>query len=1187
MYLKKLEIQGFKSFADRLQLEFKPGITSVVGPNGSGKSNIADAVRWVLGEQSVKMLRGSKMEDVIFTGTQHRKPLGLAEVSITIDNADGALPVEYSEVTVSRRIYRSGESEYLINKVQCRLKDIYQLFIDTGIGRDGYSIIGQGRINEILSNKSEDRRLIFEEASGIMKYKIRKIEAEKKLEQTSQNLLRINDILNELESQLEPLKIQSETARAYLALKERLKELEINVYIDNITKYKEKIAEYTRQCEITISSISEEKVRIDALSEKSKEKEKASDDTDVKLEESRKNYYLLNEELEKLQSAMDLNMEKIRNLSSNASRLEDEINETNRKAAALNLEKAEKISKMEYLSGIHTKYTEKLIECEKKTEELMLLLSENERFIESLKSELLDKMDIISDKKMQINNCKTHIQLVVKRNQSLEKEIDDIKLETDRENLKKEEMQDKLSVAKRRYEELKAEIEKLSDQSRQITVLLAEARNKQSKVKSELQISVSRQKILKEMESNFEGYSRSVKAILKSYCGSDPASAGIHGALAGIINVQKEYAAAIETALGGALQNIVTSNEYDAKKAIEYLKQNKSGRATFLPLTSVRGKMFEPVLRNELKSFKGYRNIASELVETGTEYVSLIQNLLGRVAVVEDIDCAIRMARKYSYTFKIVTLNGEVINPGGSIAGGSMDERISGLLNRGREIDELTASINAMAAQEKQFEKEALSLTNEVNGIIMKIDGFKKQLHETEIETVRCEGSVSQQVEAVKKLQAKADMLRQEAARNIEQKDRTESELALYEGETAQIELEIVSLKERIADNQEKHQEDRNTRESLYNELTDYKISVSSIKENMDGVQADIDRIEKERAAIDSSIGRKKTGINDNNVEIERIGVENQGILSKMKSCEEEKLGKNLETDRLAEEKKVLEDELKDISEEIQKRNEDMIVLRDEQGREEVRKIKAETEMEQLQNRMWDEYALTYNNAMQYRKEIGSMAKAQKDISALKAEIESLGVVNVSAIDDYVKVKERYTFMKAQGEDMEASMEKLRSIIDEMVSIMRKQFIEQFGMINENFGDVFKELFGGGSAELILADEGKVLESDIEIKVQPPGKKLQNMMLLSGGEKAFTAIALLFGILKLKPTPFCVLDEIEAALDDANVYRFGEYLRKYCNRTQFVMITHKKGTMEMSDTLYGITMQERGVSSVISIEMTQ
>jgi len=1185
LYLKKLEIQGFKSFADKTVLEFGSGITAVVGPNGSGKSNIADAVRWVLGEQSAKTLRGNKMEDVIFAGTEHRKPLGFAEVSLTIDNSDNSLPVEFSEVTITRRAFRSGESEYMINKTSCRLKDIHELFLDTGIGKDGYSIIGQGRIDEILSAKSEDRRHIFEEASGIMKFKTRKIEAEKKLELTKQNLLRINDIIIELENQLVPLKEQAEIARKYLALREKLKELEVNVYLENISKYRDKIKELEEQYSSIKENMDSENKKLEDITRANSRKKELLRSLEEKLNSSRQEFYNLEGSLERFQSEIRLNEEKINNLMRNIGRIDGEILEIENKICGLSRELDGKRQKLDYLGKMHTEYSQKLAESEKRMETVLASLDESERHIESLKSSVMDKLDLLSDKKTQVNSIKSHLEGFARRQHHIGDEINQLLLEKDREKLRKEELQESLRAAKEQIKDLKSELEALTKEKSDMDSRLEELRKRQNKLKSEIQFKSSRQKMLGDMEKNLEGYNRSVRAVLEACHGSAAFGAGIHGALAQLIKVEKRFETAVEMALGGALQNIVTDTEEDARRAIEFLKSNKLGRATFLPISAVKGRQLDENVVNRVKNYPGFCGIASELVSCGEEFKGIILNLLGKVVVVENLEAGIRLARDFKYGFRIVTIEGDVINTGGSMTGGSAESKGTGILSRRREILELKADIDRLSGDEASLEKDIDQLISRINEAAQRITSKEAQIKDKELARVRDESHLMQVEENIERLAAKIEMLRQDRDQLSRQQKDVEKELEKYLNELRLIENEISEIKGVIEEHQQKHKEDRSVRDALHADITDFKISVNSILESMEGVKEAISRIENEIGALRKNIGKKVAEKDKCDKEIKELQETNEDLSRQIKAGEQEKAGKVFEIDRITEEKKVLEEELHDIVNQINEINRNIVLLNEEFSRVEVRKAKIESEMEAVQNRMWDEYELTYTNALDLKKDIGSIAQAQKKIAEYRNQIKELGHVNIGAIEDYIKTRERYEFMVHQRDDMEQAKEKLHRVIREMTSIMKKQFLEQFNLINHNFNLVFRELFDGGKAELILVDEENVLESGIEIEVQPPGKKLQNMMLLSGGERAFTAIALLFAILRLRPVPFCILDEIEAALDDANVYRFSEYLRKFSGQTQFIMVTHRKGTIENSDALYGVTMQERGISKVISMKL--
>lgn len=1185
MYLKRLDMQGFKSFAEKISLDFNSGITSVVGPNGSGKSNIADAIRWVLGEQSAKTLRGSRMEDVIFAGTEHRKPLGFAEVSVTLDNTDSSLPIAFGEVTVTRRVFRSGESEYLINKAPCRLKDITELFLDTGIGRDGYSVIGQGRIDEILSTRSEDRRHIFEEASGIMKYKIRKQDAEKKLELTKQNLLRINDIINELETQLIPLKEQSETAKRYLELREKLKELEVNLFLDSIEKSRAKLNEIESQYKTVKDQIDAENKKLDEITAANSEKTNLLKKYDDMVETARQQFYELEGAAERLGSEISVNSEKIANLRQNIERVDAENAELKVKQQELDREEAAKQSRLDYLKKQLEIYTIKLSEYEIRMEELLKTLSDDERKIELLKAGIIDKMDIQSDKKMQISNVDTHIENMQKRQKSIENEIYQCIAENDREKMKKEDLDESIRLAANQLQKRKEELGALLVKRDESDSLLDELRVRQSKIKSEIQFKTSRVKTLKEMEHNLEGYNRSVREILQACRRKPELGSGIYGALAQIIKVEKKYEIAVETALGSALQNIVTQTEEDAKRAIEYLKENKLGRATFLPISSVKGRSFEGGMLSRIEKGRGFCGVASGLVSSGAEYAGVVNSLLGKVVIIDNLDNAIHMARAFGYSFRIVTLEGDMLSTGGSLTGGSQENRGTGILSRGREIGELVDELKNLKRTEKSLEGNITALTADVDRISSGITALESDIKNAELVKVRDESNLLQVENNIEKLSARIEMHRQEKEQIIRRMSSISLEREKYRQELDVIEQEMDEVRLKIAEHQNKHKEDQAVRDALHSDITDFKISVGSISESIDGVLENSGRLTSEKEAIAKSIAKKESDKIKYINEIKNLEELNEGLNARIKKHNEEKTGKTLELDRLAEERKILEEDIYDIVNKINDVNKNILLLSEEYSRAEVKKAKLETEMDALQDRMWNEYDITYSSALLLKKNIGSATQAQKKINELRSGIKDLGIVNVASIEEYIKTKERYEFMSGQRDDMEQAGEKLLRVIYEVTAIMKKQFLEQFALINENFDIVFKELFNGGHAALVLADLENVLECGIEIEAQPPGKKLQNMMLLSGGERAFTAIALLFSILRLKPAPFCVLDEIEATLDEANVYRFIDYLRNYSAQTQFIMVTHRKGTMEGSDTLYGVTMQERGISRIVSMKM--
>ena len=1185
MFLKSIELQGFKSFADRIVLHFNKGLTAVVGPNGSGKSNISDAVRWVLGEQSVKSLRGSKMEDVIFAGTQHRKPLGFAQVSLLIDNTDRTLPIDFSEVTITRRVYRSGESEYFINKTPCRLKDINELFMNTGVGKDGYSIIGQGRIDEILSTRPEDRRAIFEEAAGIMKYKVRKKEAERKLESTSQNLLRIDDIIHELESQLEPLREQADKARKYLELSNELKALEVALYLDSIEKSREKIEEIDAQFKKVEKDILEEKSLLEEKIRENRGKTERLEKLKKDLEAQRAELVELDKNIDQLNSQIKLDEEKISNIELNNEASSHDVDELKSRLKMLEADIEKKNVRLSALDRDREKYVELLYNAEEKLADILSRLDESEKRIELMKQEVMDKLDILSECRTKYNSLKNEKESFSVRQKKLETEINRVVLELDNERMKLEHGQNEVKDYRDALEAKKEEINGSEKTLLNLRKDLDELRTNQSKLMSELQAAKSRSRILKDMENSLEGYNQSVKAILKACREKDGFGDGIYGALAQLIDVRENFETAIEVSLGQALQNIVTRDEYTAKNAIAYLKHNNLGRATFLPVSSIKPRYLDTDTVKRLANEKGYLGLASDMVECASEFRDIISNLLGRTVVVDNIDNGIELARKYQYGFRIVTTEGEVFNPGGSLTGGSQPAKTSSLLSRNRIIRELDEKIAALNVRIQEIEKNCEDKANEINKLEENIRVLQKEHQDLELTVLREEQRILSIKGKIEELKSRQEMLyaeKKELGKNIES---IEEEILNENNRILEIEQKIAELKATIEENQMKRKEEQAERDAVHNDINNYKVSVNSILESMDQIRESLRNLSEEKRQIEAGINKRIQEQAKNRDRIESLKSEINGLSEKISELNEIKTGKIIKIESLSEEVNILEEEVSGMVEVVSAHNSNIQVLQDQYSRLEVRKAKLETELEAVQNRLWDEYELTWGTAQEYKMEITNMKQHQARVNELKTEIREMGPVNVSAIEDYSKTKERYSFMVKQRDDLVKSEEKLNRIIREMLSIMKKQFMEEFQRINRNFNEVFRELFDGGRAEVVLEDPEDILECGIEIIAQPPGKKLQNMMLLSGGERAMTAIALLFAILKLRPAPFCILDEIEASLDDANVYKFAEYIKKLADTTQFIVITHRKGTMEASDALYGITMQEHGVSSVVSLKL--
>ena len=1185
MFLKCIEMQGFKSFADKIILHFDKGITSVVGPNGSGKSNISDAVRWVLGEQSAKSLRGSKMEDVIFAGTQHRKPVGFAYVSLTLDNSDKTLPLDYSEVTISRRVYRSGESEYFINKTTCRMKDIHELFMNTGIGKEGYSIIGQGRIDEILSTRSEDRRAIFEEAAGIMKYKVRKKEALRKLENTKQNLLRVDDIIIELESQLEPLKDQAEKARKYLELSGELKELEVSLYIDSIEKNQARINEMENLFSKIRQDIQNENDRIENKKKDNREKTERLEKLKNDLEVIRNELFDIDRETGRFENRIQIDEEKIKNLESGNITADQDIEGTKIRIESIDKDIEKRNKRLENLQREHENFSMLLTQAEQKLNEIIARLDKKEREIELMKQEVMDKLDDLSESRTKLNSLKNERKALKERQQKVNAEIRKIMLERDQETLRLEEAVNDLRKAKESLSKQKENLGEKEDCYQQGKKEIEQLREEQNKVMQDLQSTKSRLRVLTDMENSLEGYQHSVRAILKACHENGDFGGGVCGALAQLINVRERYETAIEVSLGAALQNIVVRDELTAKASIEFLKANNIGRATFLPVSSVKPRVLDHNTVNQLKHEKGFLGLASDVVQCQKTYRDIILNLLGRTVVVNDMDEAITISRKYGYSFRIVTLDGEILNPGGSITGGSRPSKTSSLLSRSRLIRELEKRAETLRKRSEQLEDECVEKASGLRQMEENINQLRKDYQDQELIVLKQEQFVSSVKENIGNMTAKQDMLQVEY-NELEQgikalREDTEEE----QKRLSSIEESIELLRKTIEENQLKNKEEQASRDAIHMDINDYKVSVNSIIESINQTKETIERMTEEKSILAESIQKRLEVQVKNNERIEALKSEIAGIKQKIQGYKEIKTGKNLKFEALQDEVAVLEEDVSQMVDALSSHNETIRALQEEYGKLEVRQAKLQTELEAIQNRLWDEYELTYQTAEEYKKEIQGIKKTQERINELKTAIRELGPVNVSAIEDYSKTMERFRFLTAQKEDLVKSEEKLNRVIREMTSIMRKQFIEEFHKINYNFNVVFRELFEGGRAEVVLVNPEDVLESEIEIIAQPPGKKLQNMLLLSGGERALTAIALLFAILKMRPVPFCILDEIEAALDDSNVYKFAEYIRRFTDTTQFIVITHRKGTMEYSDALYGVTMQEYGISSVVSLKL--
>ena len=1180
MYLKRLEMQGFKSFADKTILEFMPGITSVIGPNGSGKSNISDAIRWILGEQSMKSLRGTKTQDIIFAGTQNRKSLGFAEASLIFDNTDGTLPIEYSEVTVTRKIYRSGETGYYINKVPCRLKDIVELFMDTGIGRDGYSIIGQGKIDEILSNKSEDRRHIFEEAAGIVKYRTRKEETEKKLEQTKLNLLRINDILTEIEGNLEPLQMQSDKAKKYLNLKEELKNIEVGLFIYNIEKYKQSLEELTKDEEIMNSTLNQEEGKLEKIKILKEELKDRIDEITTQIENMQNIGFESQKEIEKLNSNINVAEAKIASNTENIETYKKEITELEEKIENLKEEIEQKQTKKDNLKENKEKFENELETKEEELKKLTEKLSSKEIEIEELKKQVEENTDKKYELQSEISMQTANFENLEKRQKQLEQEISNNISELDRTRMKKEDIAKVFYEIENNRNKVLKSIEEIDNKKQEINNKIKEFDIQIANNTNEMRMKQSRYNFLVETEKEKEGYIKSVKSLLTDCEKVKELGKGMHGVLANIISVPTEYETAIEMCLGASLQNIVTDTEEDAKELVEHLRKNNLGRASFLPISSVRGKKIEIIKGKKV----GVVGIAADLISCDKKYEQIILNLLGRTVIVDNMQNAINLAKENNYSFRIITIEGDIINPSGAITGGSVTKKTVNILGRSREIESLEKEIKKLKEKIEKLEKDKEQYESSSEDVIEEVQSLEKQLQEIDITYATEKQRVISIDENIEQIQKRIEKLKNEKERAEENKNTIKISKEENEKLIENINKQNEDDQKIIDEFSNANKDSQKYIDDLNFDITNLKISVSSFNESEVSIEEMTEMINKEIETHTRNAENKKVQIENASLENSKLKEEIENTkqeIEKVKS-QVENSGENIEN--LKQERIEQNEKLSKKEDEQTEQFKTIEELKAQITKMEVKKTKTEEEITDVINKMWEEYELTPNNAGNYQKP-ENVALTQRKVNILRTDIRELGSVNVDSIEEYKNLKDRYDFMCEQRLDLEDTMAKLRKVIQEMTETMKKQFKEKFEVINKNFGEVFKELFGGGMAEVTLTDEENILECGIDITVQPPGKKLQNMTLLSGGEKAFTAIALLFAILKINPAPFCVLDEIEAALDDVNVYRYAEYLKKFAKETQFLIITHRKGTMEAADTVYGVTMEEKGISKLLSMKL--
>lgn len=1179
MYLRSLEVQGFKSFANKLVFEFHNGITAIVGPNGSGKSNVADAVRWVLGEQSAKQLRGARMEDIIFAGTQLRKPLGYAYVAITISNEDHKLNVPYEEITIARRVYRSGESEYLLNGTSCRLRDIQELLFDTGIGKEGYSIIGQGQIDKILSGKPEERRELFDEAAGIVKFKKRKAAAERNLEEEQQNMVRIEDILSELEKQVGPLEQQSEKAKEFLKYRDELRNMDVNIFLEEYDHIQEELSQLSQNKDIASRDLEDarqefertkaEYIQVETILEEHDEKLKTSEDrltsSRVALTQQEGDIKVLQEQIYAAEQNEEHYRERLDSLQSSVKQAEEEKAGYQQQQDAFD----EKLSEIR----------EQQKQAEEKLQATVDRIAGTQQEITNLNNELLEAANTASEQKSEQQRVQTLLeQNNVKRAEMTKKLLENKSEASGLQEAMEEQKElltdisDKIKGMDANMAEVRDVIESLRSRRQELE---AEHRDTQQK----FHMANSRLNSLKDMTERYEGFGQSIRRVMEQ----KDKHRGIIGVVADIIRVDKEYEIAIETALGGSIQNIVTDDEQTAKEMIQFLKKNRYGRATFLPLTSIYGRGIgksEDILRE-----KGVIGLASSLVKAEKRFDGLVQYLLGRFVVADHIDNAIALARKYNHSLRIVTREGELLNPGGSMSGGAYKNN-NNLLGRHREMDALEAQV-----QQQRERMRGIVREQEEN----KEDLERQQKAVEDNRRIRQELVLRQNTAKINYDRARGDFLknqddlvqiRQESEGIDSRRKELQSELdkliagitdAEHQNQDKEERLSALNIQLEELQGQEKTLTDSNnelllrvTTESQSNEFVEQNLM--RINESLQQFLSELSEAEKDNR---SAVEQKEEKQRETTVAQQRIEESRKEIVQ----LEEQIQAETEERKRLAEQHKEFFEKRDSLSEKMNALDKECFRL----GSQEE---KLKQQIDSRTAYMWEQYELTYHAAEELRtKTEKTLPQMKQEIGQLKTKMKELGDVNVNAIEQYQDVLERYTQLKSQHDDLIEAAKVLEGIIDELDESMRRQFEEQFAQIRVRFDQVFKELFGGGRGTLELLEEEDILTAGIRIVAQPPGKKLQNMMQLSGGEKALTAIALLFAIQSLKPSPFCLLDEIEAALDDSNVYRYAQYLHKLTKDTQFIVITHRRGTMNAADILYGITMQEKGVSTLVSVNM--
>ncbi|PAW29377.1 chromosome segregation protein SMC [Peribacillus simplex] len=1180
MFLKRLDVVGFKSFAEKISIDFVPGVTAVVGPNGSGKSNVTDAVRWVLGEQSAKSLRGAKMEDIIFSGSDTRKALNFAEVSLTLDNETNSLPIDFHEVSVTRRVYRSGESEFFINNQGCRLKDIIDLFMDSGLGREAFSIISQGKVEEILSSKAEERRVIFEEAAGVLKYKTRKRKAESKLTETQDNLNRVHDILHELEGQVEPLKIQSSLAKEFLAKKDELEQIEVALTVYEIEELYEKWEKLSQELE---KHNEMEQQMAGKLQDREAHLKKLRDSL-ATLETSINGLQeiLLNasEELEKLEGRKEVLKERKKNAAQNKSQLEKAIVEGEAAVERLSLQKERETEILHALNLEVKGISETLHEKQKS---LGLFNSDIEAVIEAKKSDYIEWLN----KQASAKNEKQYL-----LQQLEQQEHKNSKLDMENEKFLTERMD--ITAKKMEYSQL------MDNMTKQLEEHVTYFRNQQNKLNAAkdtyqkqettlykayqfLQQAKSRKELLEEMEDDYAGFFQGVKEVLKA----KETLRGIEGAVAELIKVPKEYETAIETALGGAMQHVVVEREEHAREAISFLKKNRYGRATFLPLSVIKAREISANQLSMLKSHSAFVGTGSSLIQYDDRHAAIAENLLGTVIITTDLKGANDLAKMMQHRFRFVTLEGDIVNPGGSMTGGALKQKTTSLLSRKTELEELQQKLAAMEVKTNQLEKQVKQLKVDVGVQEQTLEQTRKTGERLRLQEQTLKGELREVELQERNVNERLHLYDLDKNSYLEEQQQKTARLEELEELLESCKSEIDGLDRLISEMTEQKQSQQSSKESLAEETNELRVMLASKRGQLQNQKEKMERIESDLSKESSRLAENKDdlGLLTNEMTDSSSGEESLEDMAQQKLLDKNGAIEGITIKKQEKNELLMEVETLELSlkEENRLYRGIVEVMKDE----EVKLTRLDVELENRLDHLREEYTLSFEGAKEQYPLMMPADEAQKRVKLIKLAIEELGTVNLGAIDEYARVAERYEFLLSQKEDLQQAKDTLFQVIDEMDDEMKRRFADTFYSIRKEFEQVFKALFGGGRAELKLTNPDDLLNTGVDIIAQPPGKKLQNLSLLSGGERALTAIALLFSILKVRPVPFCILDEVEAALDEANVVRFSQFLRKFSRETQFIVITHRKGTMEEADVLYGITMQESGVSKLVSVRMEE